>query len=195
MPKAYNRMRKAYNCMFTPNQLAILNIFFLHPDREFYVRELGRILSKQPGVFQKTLASLEQNAILISHRRGNQKLFKLNEKYPMLAELRGIVQKTSGIETRLAAIVKKINGLKLAILFGSYVKGGLRKSSDIDILLVGDPKCEDIILRKLTAIEKELVREINYKFYSETEFRKKEKSDPFILEILSDKYQILKGSL
>lgn len=181
--------------MFTPNQLAILNIFFLHPDSEFYVRELGRILSKQPGVFQKALASLEQNEILVSKRRGNQKLFQLNVKYPLLSEVRSIVQKTSGVEPKLAAIFRKISGIKLAILFGSYVKGGLKKSSDIDLLLVGNPECEDMVLRKLTYIEKEIMREINYKFYSEAEFRKKEKRDPFILEIISDKYRILKGSI
>ena len=39
----------------TKNQSLVLSIFFANPDKTFYLRELGRMLKKEPGVFQKDI--------------------------------------------------------------------------------------------------------------------------------------------
>ncbi len=43
---------------FTKNQTLVLEIFFNQPERAFYLRELARLLGKQPGVFQKDINKL-----------------------------------------------------------------------------------------------------------------------------------------
>ena len=42
------------------NKSKLLKLFFSSPDKSFYMQEIGRILHKKPGVFQKTLNNLEK---------------------------------------------------------------------------------------------------------------------------------------
>jgi hypothetical protein len=45
-------------------------------------------------------------------------------------------------------------------------------------------------------VEKAIGREINYKLYTEKDFRQKRKDkDPFLTEVLTDKYILLKGTI
>ena len=182
--------------MFTENQMQILAVLINNPDKEYYLSELGQILGKAPGVFQRGINSLEEQKIIVSHKRGNQRLFNINTEHPFFNETKGIVQKTYGVEGLLKDVVKKIKGISIALIYGSYAKGKMRPDSDIDILIVGSRKADDIFLDKIAKLEKKLQREINYKIYTDKEFLEKRKSvHPFVKEILSDKYILLKGEL
>jgi len=183
--------------MFTDNQIRILAILTNHPSAEYYLSELGAILKKHPGIFQRGINSLEKQGFILSRKRGNQRLFKINVEHPIFPEIKGIAQKTKGAEGLLAEAVKNIKGVSVALIYGSYVKGKMRPDSDIDILvIVDDPKAEDALLGKIGIIENKLQREVNYKIYIKREFEKKRKNkDPFLEEILSDKYILLKGKI
>lgn len=183
--------------MFTKNQLQILATLISQPDKEFYLSELGTILRKHPGIFQRGINSLEKQGIIVSHKRGNQRLFRINRENAFFGEIKGIVEKTEGAEGFLRKAVADIRGIKTALIYGTYAKDKMRSDSDIDILVVGDNmQAEDILLDRICPIEEKLQREINYKIYSDEEFLKKRKAkDPFIEEILSDKYILLKGKV
>lgn len=183
--------------MFTDNQIQILAILTNHPTKEYYLSELGMILKKHPGIFQKGINSLEKRGLIVSRRRGNQRLFKINQAHPLFPEIKGIAQKTKGIEGMLETAVKDIKGISIALIYGSYAEGRMRPDSDVDILVVAtDPRAEDVLLEKIDSIEQKLQREINYKIYEKKEFEKKIKGkDPFLEELLSDKYILLKGRL
>ena len=43
----------------------ILNLFFQDPDKEYYFREIAKILGKEPGFFQKSLENLVNEGILL----------------------------------------------------------------------------------------------------------------------------------
>jgi predicted nucleotidyltransferase len=179
---------------FSDNQLEILTIFFSRPDVELHMNELGRILGKKPGTFQKGLNKLEEGGVLKSTRRGNQRLFSLNDGCPILDEIRGIVQKTAGITASITSALNDIDEIKLAFLFGSFVHDRMRPDSDIDIVIVCPSEAQGRILKALDLVEKKVLREINPKFYTPTGFAQKRKDgDPFLTEILSDKTIILKG--
>ena len=107
------------------------------------------------------------------------------------------MQKTYGAEGLLRRLVKEIKGISIALIYGSYARDKMHLDSDIDILVVADNlKSEDELLSKIDGIEQILQREINYKFYSEKEFFKKMKAkEPFLEEVLSDKYILLKGKV
>lgn len=183
--------------MFTDNQIQILAILTNHSSTEYYLSELGAILKKRPGIFQRGINSLEKQGYILSRKRGNQRLFKINIKHPIFPEIKGIAQKTKGVEGLLVEAVKKIKGISSALIYGSYVKGRMRPDSDVDILVVVDDlKAEDALLGKIGIIEDKIQREVNYKIYAEGEFEKKRKNkDPFLDEILSDKYIMLKGGI
>lgn len=180
--------------MFSPNQQVLLTLFLSNPSQEHHLHEIGRILGKEPGVFQKALNSLEGEGILKSRLRGNQRLVSLNRQYPLLKEVTRIIQKTVGIEALLKEVVDKEPGIQTAFIFGSYAKKKMRSNSDIDLILVGEKRAEDVVLEALSKIEKQIQREMNPKFYSPKEYAaKKRQKDPFLMEVLKDALIVLKG--
>ena len=183
--------------MFTKNQLQILAALISQPDNELYLSELGMILRKHPGIFQRGINSLEKQGIIVSHKRGNQRLFRINRDNSLFNEIKGIVEKTQGAEGLMRKMVADAKGISAALIYGTYAKNKMRSDSDIDILIVANNmRAEDVLLDNIGDIEEKLQREINYKIYSNEEFLKKRKSkDPFIEEILSDKYILLKGKV
>jgi len=166
------------------------------PDLDYNLSEIGRILGKPPGVFQRSISSLEKQGLISSRKRGNQRLLKFNKNYIFFNEVKSIIQKTNGAEGLLGKLANGIKQVNIALIYGSYAKGGMRTDSDIDLIIVADPKVEDKLLAALEKIEQKLQREINYKLYSKKEYdRKMTANDPFLQEILSDKYIPLKGKI
>lgn len=78
------------------NELLLYKLFLSHPDRSFYMQEIGRILKKKPGVFQRTLNKIEEEGFIQSEFIANARFFKLNTGYPVLKELTSIVKKMYG---------------------------------------------------------------------------------------------------
>ena len=176
------------------NQLLLLRLFFTNPEKSFYMQEVGKILGKKPGVFQRTLNALTEEGWLKSEYRAHARFFQANAQHPLYPELKRIVAKTVGAEGALRALVERLPEVKLALLYGSFAKGNERRDSDVDLLIVGKPLVEEKLIKRIASLEKKLQREINYKFYSEEEFRQKRaKGDPFLEEVLTDKKVFLKG--
>ncbi len=177
------------------NQLLLLRLLYTNPEKSFYMQEIGRILGKKPGVFQRTLNGLVEDGLLSSKYRGHARFFQSNVRHPLYPELRKIVEKTAGVGETLRCLFGRIKGVKVALLYGSFAKGKERKDSDIDLLVVGNPRTEDQLLKQIPKLEKEFQREINYKLYSDKEYREKRaKRDPFLEEVLADQTIVLKGS-
>ncbi len=68
--------------MFTENQIAILQILTEHPERSLTMSELGRLLGKAPGVFQRGLNALEDSGFIVSRRRANLRLLSAASARP-----------------------------------------------------------------------------------------------------------------
>jgi predicted nucleotidyltransferase len=183
--------------MFGELQMQILATLCSQPDREFGMSELGVILRRQPGVFQRGLNSLEDQGYVSSRRRGNQRLFRINRGHPFFPEIRKIAEKSLGAESLLGSLVNKISGVTLAFIYGSYVEDRMRPDSDIDLLIVCEnDAAEESLLDGLPAVERKLQREVNYKLYRPDEFRRRRQSgDPFLNEVLSGRHVVLKGDV
>ena len=176
------------------NQLLLLRLFLTNPEKSLYMQEVGKILGKKPGVFQRTLNALTEEGWLKSEYRAHARFFQANTHHPLYPELKSIVAKTVGAEGTLRELVERLPEIKMALLYGSFAKGRERQDSDVDLLIVGKSAAEEKLLKKLTSLEKKLQREINYKFYTEEEFRQKRaKGDPFLDEVFADKKIVLKG--
>jgi len=144
---------------------------FTHADDMYYVRELGALIDEDPGNLSRELRTLEEEGLFQSHTKGRIKFYSLNKTYPLYKELKKIVFKTEGVEGALRDLVSRLKGIPLAFLYGSYAKNKEKKTSDIDLILVGRslPKT---FLHDLRQLESKLNREINFTFYSEEEFQK-----------------------
>jgi len=179
--------------LLTKNRAELLKLFLTNPDRSFYIQEIGRILGRKPGTFQRTLNNMVSEGILISEYRANARYLKANRDYLLYKELKSIVFKTVGVQGGIKDILEEIGNVKFAFIYGSYAKARETYLSDIDLAIIGNPD-EDRLIKELDRLEGKLQREINYKLYTLKEFKKEVKeNEPFVLEILRDKKVMIVG--
>ena len=175
------------------NEALLLRLFFTNPGTESYIQEIGRILGKKPGVFQRTLYNLERSGILASQYRANARYFRVNEGHPLFEEIKSIIAKTVGLIGSLKEILRNAGSIDFAFIYGSFAKASENPLSDIDLMIVGSPD-ESVLLRRLSELEHSLKREINYRIYSSIDcVRDIQRAEPFLLNILSDRKIFLIG--
>lgn len=173
----------------------LLTYSFTHPDENYYVRELSNLINEDPGNLSRELKRLEDEGLYTSMIRGRVKFFSLNKRYPLYKELKTIMFKTEGVQGSLKDLVRRYEGITLAFLYGSYAKNGERKTSDIDLVIVGKfPR--NPFTRDVRQVESKLNREINFTPYAKSEFAKERKKEGgFLNLVLRDKIIVLKGAL
>ena len=78
--------------------------------------------------------------------------------------------------------------LEKVILYGSYAEDRLSVHSDIDLLVIGNHKIIEL-QKKLSALQKEIDREINVVNMDESDFNKRKKSgDPYVKGVLNNRH-------
>ena len=172
------------NRILSKNKALLLRIFFTNPDRAYYLQEIGRILGKKPGTFQKAINSLEKEGILQSEYKTKVRLFRVNKDYSLYTEFKSIVFKTVGMTETLREGFTRLRGIRAVFIYGSFAKGEEIAESDIDIFILGKPN-RDRLIDTVKKIERKLCREINYNVYNQEDFsRKIKEKDPFITDLL-----------
>jgi predicted nucleotidyltransferase len=165
---------------------AVLSYFILHDHAELYVLEIARRLRLDGSNLAKKLRELEAEGILQSEERGKERYYSLNKSFPLLKEYKQIILKTSGIEGMLSALIRDVEGVQEAYLFGSYAKGQMDSASDIDLLAVGSHSTVEL-RKKLSEIQKTMDREINLISLSGPEYERRKKQDAFIQSLQKSK--------
>ena len=165
----------------------VLALLLLHPDESFHLRELARVTNTQPGTLRRELTQLADAGVLGRERVGNLVRYKAKTDCPIYEELRGILKKTVGVvdvlRNSLASLSDKVS---IAFVYGSVASGTERRSSDIDVMVVGTASFEEVV-RALHHSQMQLRREINPNVYGPAEFRKKIKEkDSFQSRILKE---------
>ena len=142
---------------------------------------LRALLRVETGNLTRKLISFEKEGILKSRWQGKQRYYSLDKAFPLLKEYKNIVFKTIGLEQLLKDSLRKISGIKTAIIYGSYAQNKMDSHSDIDLLVVG--KHSTVLLQKAIAgIQKSIRREINVVSMSLEEYQQKQKT-PFLRSI------------
>ena len=168
------------------NKVLLLRLFFSNPDREFYIQEIGRILGRRPGSFQRMLYQLENQGLLSSRYSANARFFRANRGHPLFEETKSIVFKTVGIAGSLKEALADLAGIAFAFIYGSYAKGQERQDSDIDLMIIGAPD-EGLLLQRLETLESSLSREINYLVRSSLDVvEASPRSESFLLRVLEE---------
>ena len=83
--------RKPGNEATKKNRAELLQLFLTNPDRSLYMQEIGRVLGKKPGYFQRTINNLVSEGILESEYKANARYFRVNKNYPLYKELKSVV--------------------------------------------------------------------------------------------------------
>lgn len=171
----------------TENHLQILSLFTSGFGREYYIREVEKLLKISPRTAQIILGDLENKGILESKTRGKIRAYalkrnSLSQRYVAFAEqykaicffeksliIREIIEKTSPF----------IEGI--GIIFGSYAKGTAGKDSDLDVFIAG--KCKEEEIKKVSRI---YGIDISVKCYPLKIFEKNLAVDNLLIEILKN---------
>jgi DNA-binding transcriptional ArsR family regulator len=79
-------------------RVQVLNLFLLHPNSQFYQREIERETGQAIRAVQREVKRLEEIGLLTRSTEGNRVFYRLNPEFPLLAELTALFQSATGIE-------------------------------------------------------------------------------------------------
>lgn len=161
----------------------LLAYYFTNPSARLHLRGLAAHLNLDPSNLSKELARLEREGLFQSEVSGRQKYFQLNRQYPLFSEVRKIVAKTIGATPLIAESLRKIPEIEEAYLYGSFARNQQDAASDIDVLVIGEPR-EEALARAVQKLERQLGREISYTVLTRKEFRsRRARKDAFLEEV------------
>lgn len=171
----------------TENTLQVLSLFTNDFSREYYIREVEKLLKISPRTAQLILEDLENKGVIESKLRGKIKTYKIKlseftkrylvfvEQYKAIAFLENNLM----IKEVIGKITPNIKGI--GIIFGSYAKEIEKKESDLDVFVAGNYNKEEI-----KRVSKNLGVEISIKCYPIKTFEKNINKDILLKEILKN---------
>jgi len=167
--------------------LKILILFTNGYNKEYYIREVAKLVNISSRTALLTLSKLEKRGILESRTRGKIKNYKIiksfiSREYFILTEQYkkiSFLEKNHLLKEIFEKIDKHIQGI--SIIFGSYAKGTQHKNSDIDLFIVG--KYDEEMIKnfgKMYGVD------INIKSYPLRTFEKEIYEDILLKEIVEN---------
>jgi len=161
-------------------RVKLLSTFLLHPDQEYFIRELTRLLGEQINSIRRELENLRRIGLVKARHKNRKKYYKIDTDFPLYADLRNIFAKEIQAESPVVANLKKLPNVELVLLAGMFTG----TESKVDLLIVGTVKKE--ILEALLLQDASL-KNVKYSIFSEADFLYRlSLKDRFILEILND---------
>ncbi len=185
------------DALFTKTQKKVLGLLFGKPDKSFYTNEIMRWASMGRGTVGRELDKLVSAGVLTTTREGNQNYYKANENNPIYKELIGIVKKTFGVADEIREALKTFeDNIEIAFIYGSIAKGLDTKSSDIDLMLVGNELHYSDIVEVLIPLEEVFQRTINPTIYSQKNFLVKIRDgSSFVTRVMEQPKIMIKGEI
>ena len=169
-------MTESYNLstvLFGKTRRAVLSLLYSHADESFYLRQIARFSGTGQGAIQRELKQLSAAGIIRRTVRGKQVYYQANPECPIFTELRSFVVKTAGVGDILrSALAPLVDNISIALIYGSVARGSEYRSSDVDILVVGEVSFAEVVER-LGPAQETLGREINPTVYPPAEFKSK----------------------
>jgi predicted transcriptional regulator with HTH domain len=168
----------------------IMSLLFNNPEEKFYVREIARLVNKNPSGVKRELDKLEKMDLVKSEKEGNLKYFRVNQDSPLFPELKGLIAKSLGLPGALKSVLKAADA-RSAFIHGPYAVN--KNLPSLDLFVVSD---SNHIRRTLDDIEKRFGREIRLILMSHADYKSKKKSgDRYLKKLLNAKKILLLGRL
>ena len=183
------------DALFTTTQQRVLALLFGQPSRSFFASELIELTGSGSGAVQRELKRLTSSGLVTVKRIGKQKHYQANPDCPVFEELCALVRKTVAmLEPIRQALAPLAEGITLALIYGSVVKGTDTASSDIDLLVVADGMTLEALYSVLAPVEVSLDRKISPTLYTTKEFdSRRTGGNPFLTRVLEGDHLVLVG--
>ncbi|MBF0507194.1 MAG: winged helix-turn-helix transcriptional regulator [Nitrospirae bacterium] len=168
----------------------VLALLLNSPDEKFYMREIAKLLRKDPSGVKRELDKLEEMGVLFSEKVANLKYFRANVDSPLYSELKNLIAKSLGLPGALKSLLR-VNGVTIAFIYGSYAEG--EESPTVDLIVVGPST--PALWFGLKDIENKFGKKINCSVFDEADYKVKKKKDISLGRILSEKIITLLGKV
>ena len=169
--------------LFTSStRIKLLTLFLLHPDDEYFIRELTRKLGEQINSVRRELDNLKKIGILKSKFKNRKKFYVVDKNFVIFQELRSIILKTLSDHEAIAKKLSKCGDIDYMVLSGIFVN----KNSTVDLLIVGNNINRDKLESTLNS-EVATKRPVRYSILTKDDFiYRLECKDRFLTDILKD---------
>ena len=176
-------------------RIKLLTLFLLHPEREYYLRELSTRLQVSPRQVSLELSNLSKIELIKKRISGNQHFYSANLQHPLFPDLHNIFMKTVGLKDVLQKNLQPFQSQILyCFVYGSMAKGVVTAKSDIDLMIIGTVSSKSISGPVMNAGQ-EMQREINYSVFPLPEVKKRLRNkDHFFRTIYSESKIFILGN-
>lgn len=160
----------------------VLSLLLNSPGEKFYMREIAKLLRKNPSGVKRELDNLERMGIVTSEKVANLKYFQADRDSALFSELKDLIAKSLGLPGAIKAILRA-SGAKAAFIYGPYAEG--EDVNTVNLVIIGAALT---VLKELKALEKKFGYKINCLLIDEDEYKiKRKKRDAVLRRLLSGK--------
>src|SRR4030067_2295737 len=101
-------------------RISLINQFLMHPDREFYLRQLAGLFHASPRSVSLELQNLAGIELVKKRESGHQHFYSVNKQHILFADLRSIFIKTKGLRDMLKERIQPFAAqIEFAFVYGS----------------------------------------------------------------------------
>ncbi len=144
--------------LFGSTRSAVLALLYGRADQSFYTRQIAREVDASVGAVQRELETLAKIGLIVRTSSGNQVFYQANSTSPVFPEIRGLINKTVGVFSVLRSAFQPLSKrIVVAFVYGSIARQEETAQSDIDVMVIGAIKLEDVLSR-LSDVETTLGR-------------------------------------
>ena len=182
-------LEKLFN---SKTQVRVMKFLINNPEEKFQAFELAKKIKLNLSAVKKELNKFQKIKLISSNFKKRKRYYSLNQNFVLYPELKKIILKVEPPEnSQILKQIKKIGGIKLAILGGIFVNDKKRRT-DADIMIIGEKINSRKLKNFLNNLEAELGREINYILMNVQEFfYRQDMYDKFLIDFLERPHKIL----
>ena len=164
------------------NALKVLQYFFDNPYEEIHLRELARKTGVSIFSVKSIVDYLTSINVLVERRVGRMRYLKANLENLFFKYLKIAFTIKKILDSKLVEyLVETIPGVSSIVLFGSAARGEDDAKSDLDLLIIGQPKPLE-----LSRFERELKREVKPIVFKWSQWKREARENkPFYLEVIT----------
>lgn len=144
----------------------LLCLFFLNPDRSFYLLELVAILQTGRGGVQRELANLTESGIIRREKTGVKVFYRVSDDSEIFVQMRNLLEKITDIRNMISSAVKSADKtISTAVLSPIIMSGNIRS---VRLLIVCN-EIDDLFQHEMDRIKLLAGIEIHLKIVRQSE--------------------------
>ena len=166
----------------------LLSLLYLHPDKEYSLSELAKLLGTSVRMIHFECGRLTDAGFVSDRRVGNVRLLRARSESPVARALQDLLMVTFGPLPVLTEMLDQTAGVNEAFIYGSWAarysgeKGDI--PDDIDVLVVGG--ASRVVLDEIAErAERQLHRHVNIRRIDRESWDAPPKDNAFLLSLKS----------